>query len=345
MKNKFSYKDTHGKRIGAWVMAVSIFCAIILPFKCVFAMVEVTEKAIGLDNRTQSLKVSFELRSSSYRVGEAIRFNVKGNKDFYLYVFAINEAERRAVLLIPNEKRRNRYRANRVHIVPDRGVEFFADRQGIEKVLMVATTRYVDVNTKGYRKVRGYFLTTPARVKFHVKSLGIQKPRVKGERVVKVLYLNIKAPAYDARLSQSSSSAPDWRRKTKAIAFVSSDRVVYRTGEIVRIAYGADRAGWIRIFALGPEADTTLLKKRRVSGKDIYHLRARAEHPTGPHKLVAVYTTGEAIESQVSPQYIAGLKEKALIPLGRKKWTYAVSRLDIIKSQQGSVQKWPFSSR
>lgn len=116
----------------------------------------VDPKAIHLRERptaTANSEVTISVKASKkqYKVGESMSFNVKGNDNYYLYVFNIDENSGESVLLIPNAKTKDNYlQKNKTYKMPG-SVDFFSDAKGYEKVVFVATREKIDldrINTK-----------------------------------------------------------------------------------------------------------------------------------------------------------------------------------------------------
>ena len=116
------------------------------------------------------LQVRLTTDRARYQPGEKIGFQVSGNKDFYLYLFNIDTRTGQAVMLLPNRFQTNlniKYPGDgKPRLVPNRSVEFYADQAGLERIMMVASERYLDVNdlmSHGQSKSLGdfYALETP----------------------------------------------------------------------------------------------------------------------------------------------------------------------------------------
>jgi hypothetical protein len=104
----------------------------------------------------KDLDVSIRTERSRYHVDDPIRFQVKGNKPFFLYLFDVDPRTKRAVSILPNQRQGKdelkfpgdgRWRS-----VPNPGLEFYADRKGTERIVMVASERYLDSD----KLLRGY---------------------------------------------------------------------------------------------------------------------------------------------------------------------------------------------
>ena len=73
-------------------------------FEPVAAQEDADQKALQMRHTRADgdFKVYFQPVKAVYHVDEEIKFKIKGNRDFFLYLFSINTAEDRAVLLIPS---------------------------------------------------------------------------------------------------------------------------------------------------------------------------------------------------------------------------------------------------
>ncbi len=114
------------------------------------------DRGNGGGRRGGDLDVAIRTEQSRYGVEDPIRFEVKGNKPFYLYLFNVDPRTQRAVSILPNQRQGKgevKYPGDRRwRKVPNPGLEFYSDRAGTERVVMVASERYLDVDKliKGY---------------------------------------------------------------------------------------------------------------------------------------------------------------------------------------------------
>lgn len=82
-----------------------------------------------------------------YKVNEKIQFNVKGDKDYYLYVYNVDPKTGESVLLLPNNKvKANLFKANKSYTLPNK-VEFFADEAGSEHLMFIASKDKIDLSS------------------------------------------------------------------------------------------------------------------------------------------------------------------------------------------------------
>ncbi len=98
---------------------------------------------------SSEMAVQLVTEKSSYRVDEAIHFKVKSDRPIFLYLFNVDARSGQALSILPNRLQNNReikYAGdNQWHLVPNPGLEFFSDRPGVERIIMVASERYLDV--------------------------------------------------------------------------------------------------------------------------------------------------------------------------------------------------------
>lgn len=95
-----------------------------------------------------SLQVRIQSEKGRYRAGEPIRFKVKGNKSFHLYIFNVDPKTGKALVVLPNRLQdtdRLKYSKNSTHIVPNANLEFYSDRPGVEHIIFVASEKYLDL--------------------------------------------------------------------------------------------------------------------------------------------------------------------------------------------------------
>lgn len=121
------------------------------------------------------LVVEIKVDKALYRIGEAIRFVAAGNKDHYLYVFGIDEAANKGYVLLPNSMETgNFHQAGQRYPVPGKGVDFVGDKAGVERIIFVASTRKIDLETGRFAKA-GPFLSTDAEtVRRQVKAIRVR---------------------------------------------------------------------------------------------------------------------------------------------------------------------------
>lgn len=291
----------HNVRFNTLLQSLCVLALLLLMPATLLAEQETDEKAIRVRDPAKELSVSFEAAKATYRTGEPIRFKVRGNQKFYLYLFSVNRRDNSSIMLLPNNKQKdNLYEANQTFTVPTT-VEFYADTAGTEEVVMVASLKPLNFDTSRYQK-SGDFLSGDAQtVDDQVKALRIRTREETGkEPVVKQLELVITGKSSRGMdVPRSESGGTSGAGNNKAVVFLSADQSSYALGDDVRVVFGANQPGWVHVYAIEPRGQRELLKSQEVSGEKIYQLTARAAQPTGDHTLVAVYSPTEQPQQKV----------------------------------------------
>jgi hypothetical protein len=122
------------------------------------------------------LKVDFGAVKPVFQKAEAINFKIKANRDFFLYLFSIDKASNKGYLLLPNDKQPDNYfRANREYTLPRAGIEFFSDKAGTEKVVMVASTEKLSIETSQYSKAGAFFTGSDTEMEQSIKAIRVRE--------------------------------------------------------------------------------------------------------------------------------------------------------------------------
>lgn len=246
----------------------------------------------GSVGRDGDFVVEFEPVKPVFNAGEPIRFKVMGNKTFYLYLFSIDEKANRGYVLLPNLRQQyNKYKANTEYNVPEKNIEFFSDNPGTEKIIMLASTKKLDVKMDKYTKAGNFMSSNASDVEQETKALRVRSRDQKAQRVSQELSLVIVGKADDAGGNRDDQRQPPPAadRQDSVSTFISSDKTEYGVGDTIVISYGADKEGYIHLFSVEPDGKRTFLKTQKVTGKKFYQVRAKAAAPGGVHKLVAIY--------------------------------------------------------
>ena len=256
----------------------------------------VTPKAVTVrdagdtQNSQNSLTLNVRTLRDSFAPEEPIRFQVRANRDFYLYVYNVDK-DGEARLLVPSRRYpENLYRGGRDHRVPESGVEFVSDRAGRERFVVVASSRYIDLSTARNRfKDADNFGTAKESVleeMFQEKGVRVREIRsgqaTERDLAVRDLEVRIAGEGWGKRYGVD--------RRDEAVAFVNSNQERYHEGERMHIVFGANRSGWVTLFSIAPDGAINRLTSEKVNGERVNTLSARAELPAGRHTLAAVYS-------------------------------------------------------
>jgi len=297
----------------------------------IFGMGTTSEAGIGFRSANTAtdgnFQINFEPIKSVFKVGEPIRFKVKGNKTFYLYLFSIDSASNRGAVLLPNVRQQYvKYKGGKEYIVPEKNVEFFSDQPGKEKIIMLASTRKMDIKFKRYSKSGDFFTATATDVLEESKALHIRSKRQKGQQVTSELDLSIVKQNHGFGVVTAPISVPT---QPPVCAFVSSDRTQYNPGDTMTITYGADKSGYVHLYVVTPDGSCSLLKTQKVSGDKFYQEKARAALPGGGHQLIAVYDKNPTPPKNAPGDLLSDQKGKNISLIGNQPESYAVYHLKV----------------
>ena len=283
---------------GTWRYASALVLAAAFLAPCAQADVElgieeIGEKAIRAETPdSEPLRVSLEPVKASFKVDEPIRFNVHGNKTFFLYLYSIDNETDEVTLLLPTRKGQshNKYPANRILPVPNEGeIELLADAPGRERLLLVASTRYLPVESKWYRRGADYYVgkTADLEQEFAEKGIRVRGPdRTRDDKVVvKTVMVRIEGARQNGG-SPSASANHVWLT-------TRGNRQDYAIGDPIVAVFGAGHDGWIHLYVVEPSGRYSRLKSYPVRENQTYRAKAVAADPAGKHALVAVYSEGE----------------------------------------------------
>lgn len=258
-----------------------------------------------------SFKFQVQTEKAAYKVDEPIRLKVRAEQDFYLYVYAVDEASGNAWLLLPNRKQpHNRISANQWQKVPGANLEFVSDKPGMEKLIVVASAKKVDIDPMKLSAKGGDFVETKAadlEGAFEAKGIRI-RDAAQPEGVV-VKRLEVKILGKGERAASEDAAA-------QATVFVNTPRERYQEGERMHIVYGADAPGWVHLYVVEPDGTRSLLKRQAVKGNEQLKVSARAEAPYGKHLLVVAYSKGEEFDEAALDRLSRGRETKDVTDKG-----------------------------
>lgn len=110
------------------------------------------------ENTGTTVQLSVTALKKQYKVNEPIQFKVKGDKDYYLYVYNIDPTSGESVLLLPNKKvKNNLFKAGKSYNLPGKnGIEFVADGAGSEHLMFIASNEKIDLNSANLQSAGEY---------------------------------------------------------------------------------------------------------------------------------------------------------------------------------------------
>ena len=277
-----------------WLQAFALTLAAVLLTTSVCADVElgideIGEKTIRAETPdAEPLRVKLEPAKAAFQVDEPIRFNIRGNKTFFLYLYSVDRETDEVTLLIPTRQgqRHNKYPANRTLAVPNEGeVDLLADEPGRERLLMVASTKYLPIKSRWYRKGADYFVgkTAEFEAEFADKGIRVRGPdKTRDDKVlVKTVMVRIAGEERD-----DSAAAP----ASHVWLTTKGNRQDFAIGDPIEAVFGSGQDGWIHLYVVEPNGRYNRLKSYPVEGDQTYTAKAVASDPAGKHALVAVYS-------------------------------------------------------
>lgn len=254
------------------------------------------EKAVRVRDGAPAAASGFKAATEkpAYRVDEPIRLKVQSDRDVYVYVYTVDAASGNAWLLFPNRQNvDNRIAAQRLVKIPGSNVEFVSDQPGVEKLIVVASPKKIDIDPHKLTG-RGDFpeaKTADLESSFESKGIRVRDSEAPQAEGVVVKRLDVKILAKGERSPDAAANA--------ATVFINTSRASYQEGERMSIVYGASEPGWVHLFVVEPDGARSLLKRQKSRGDEQFRAVARAEAPLGKHYLVAVYSKSEDLDERV----------------------------------------------
>ena len=252
---------------------------------------EMESKAIRVDDpESEPLRVTLEPMQDSFKVNEPIRFKIRGNKTFYLYLFSVDDETGDATLILPTKEgqRHNKYPANTTLPVPNPDEpNFLSDEAGREALVMVASIRYLPVKSNWFRDGAEVYVGKAADMEQEFAEKGIRiGDRTRDPKVI-VKRMSVRIRSSEQPEGDVDSATADLWLTTKG------NQATYELGDRIDAVFGAGKDGWVQMYVVTPNGKHQRLKTYEVEGGKAYTMRAVAEDPAGKHALVAAYSEDE----------------------------------------------------
>ena len=246
---------------------------------------EIEEKTIRVEtpeSEPKALRVKLEPVKASYKVDEPIRFHIRGNKTFFLYLYSVDKETDEVTLLIPTREgqKHNKYPANQTLVVPNEGeAELLADEPGRERLLMVASTRYLPLKSRWYRKGLDYYTGKGADFEAEFADKGI---RVRGPDKTRDDKVLVKTVMVRIEGDQTTGDAP---APTASHVWLTTKGNLqdYTIGDRIEAVFGSGKDGWIHLYVVEPNGKYSRLKSYAVKEDQTYTAKAVASDPAGKH--------------------------------------------------------------
>ncbi len=260
----------------------------------VLALMTLSVGAIEVENYTAhsgNLTVTFKPFKKEIALGDRFEFEFMTSRDVYLYLFAMDKNNQIGQVLLKDAK----YKSTKafVKVPADSNIIWKADKVGIERFLMIASTKKID---QDWRK------------QDVSKSFADFLRNIKNSDRVKIQFDVTVLPQRQLSSTRPPGATP--------VAFVSTARQTYRIGDAVKILYGADQAGTVTLYLVEPSGKREEVLHANVDGKKFYKLNAKAIAPVGDHKLIAEFAatsdTPKGLALSSADQYRAIYKFKVV---------------------------------
>lgn len=252
----------------------------------------VETKQIRIEPQAGALQLDVTGLKSQYAIDEPIHFEVRGNKTFYLWVYA-RDPRGEAMLLVPSTAQTgNKYQGGRSHPFPNQGLKLRPDAAGPHELTLIASTRWLDIDLiRRAQTGAGGVLTAKAATfdaAFDEKGIRIQR---EGDAPVASADTVVRRIAFEVGGDRRGSPAkPAVAAADNVLAFVRMDRAEYRLGDRFRIVFGATEDGYVHVFLREPDGDLVRLLEREVQANRLYEEPGTITDPTGHQQMVAIYS-------------------------------------------------------
>jgi len=257
---------------------------------------------------TEKFKFNAEPLKKTYKVNEPIRFRMNGDKDYYLYLYSVNE-DGSAVQLFPNKKQKNnRFVAGRTYVMPGGDSKPLTADTGntTEQLIVVASLKKLDFNYDSFESSGDYYTGKGDFLKNQFKSKDIRwgdaandtgESTSKRDSVTRAINLKISNQRYD-----ESNRDDDSAQSTGAV-LLNANKKTYDVGDTMRIMYVAPVDGVVTLAYEYEDGSRQILQKSKVGAGELKTVKATAEAPGGKHTLLAWMGRGAAKASGADDYY------------------------------------------
>ncbi len=271
---------------------------------------------IGSPAQTQALQVDFMPEKSSFTVNEAIKFNIRGNKRFFLFLFNIDYANNEAYMILPNDiqtAERNMYLAGQSLQVPNANAEFYSDRPGNERIVMIATTKYPkEISLNKFRRAGKFYMTEAKTVQAQLKRIQLREEQIRSTTAEEVYIKEFDLPIHTAGSSTTINTAEtiaahDYNSNSSAYsvilpaskAFVSMDRINYKSGDPLTISFGVDQDAYATLYTKDIRGHYEFLAERKVEANVMNSVNGYAGRK-GVQEVMTVFSKNKGYKAETN---------------------------------------------
>lgn len=273
--------------------------------------VETSGKALTMgENQAVAEKFKFnaEPLKKTYKINEPIRLKLSGDKDYYLYLYSLNE-DGDAVQLFPNKKQKNnRFVAGRTYVMPGGDSQALRADKGntTERLMVVASLKKLDFNYENFESSGDYYTGKGDFLKKQFKTKDIRWGDASSEagesastrdNVTRMLSLKISNQRYvETDRNDDAASA-------SGVVLLSADKKTYNVGDSMRIMYGSSVDGVVTLAYEYEDGARQVLQKSKVKAGELKSIKAVAEAPGGKHTLLAWVGSGASKVDEADDYY------------------------------------------
>ena len=237
------------------------------------------------------LKVTFQPVKTEYQVGEKIQFKFIPNKPVYLYLFSIDNENNKGSVLLPNPSQTdNKYpKPQRFHLVPYTKFDLVANKVGVEHFQMVASTEQQALDSQNLKAAGKVWIGSADDVQSKALRIRRKDQTVSLDLKVLVVPKNNSTTTTTTTTTTTITNLPSNTDEKIAGTFIATSRQQYKVGEKIKIVYGADQKGMVKLYLVGPGGKRLMLHEQEVDGNSLYTQMAQAAEPIGSHQLIVEY--------------------------------------------------------
>lgn len=273
--------------------------------------VESSSKALTMGDspaQVEKFKFSAEPLKKTYKINEPIRLKLSGDKDYYLYLYSLDD-DGSAVQLFPNKKmKNNRFVAGRTYVMPGGDSQALKADTGntTERLMVVASLKKLDFNYESFGSAGDYYTGKGDFMKNQFKTKDIRwgdaasessESTSKSDSVTRTFNLKISNQRY------VESDRNDDAAMTGGSVLLSADKKTYNVGDAMRIMYGSPVDGVVTLAYEYEDGARQVLQKSKVKAGELKIVKAVAEAPGGKHTLLAWMGAGAGKVTEADDYY------------------------------------------
>lgn len=214
----------------------------------------------------------------SYQVGEPIRFNIKNDKNAYVYILS-NDNLGRTVLIYPNNKEKNNFlMAHQAYVLPspNQSVDFVSDKVGVEKFTIITSLRPLNFNDILNAVQGNYQVGQTQQIWDMLASIGIiVNDRNTTHAKDGIVITNLQVPITNQNTAPPVVGTPSYQSQPSAtkisatgVVMMATHKSTYVQDEVITINYVGSSYGLNAQLLLGIRYNNGTIKIINTSQAD-----------------------------------------------------------------------------